>query len=154
MAYLAADYCQEDIVKYAVGYDFVILNCGHRAAKNPEFSYKLFKSTVDALSGKLGALSKQTQLFWVENSAEPFHKDEVYDGFGHHDKKTYHRLLLFDALARGSLKRFKIPFSTVTAFSSTLPLYDKMCDCLHYPKSAKMPQLLELLSLMKKPALS
>ena len=28
-------------------------------------------------------------------------------------------------------------------------LYDKMCDCAHYPTSAKMPQLLGLLDFIK-----
>lgn len=155
VSYLAANYCQEETVKYMKGYDFVVLNCGHHAAKEVDFSYKMYKGTIDLLANELSTFlpkNPKTQFIWVENSAEPIRADVNYQQS--ENKKTYHRLLLFDSIARLALKKFKVRFSTIASFSSTLPLYDKMCDCVHYPKSAKMPQLLELVDMMQRPALS
>merc|ERR1711871_657034 len=54
--------------------------------------------------------------------------------------------MMYDSIAFKQLKKY---FSSelinrIPAFSSTLAMYDKMCDCTHYPWGAKMPQLLAL----------
>lgn len=58
--------------------------------------------------------------------------------------------MLFHAIALEEMKKHELVFSVVPAFLSTLALFDKMCDCAHYPTSAKMPQLLGLLDDIQK----
>ena len=75
VTYIGASYCQDDVVRYIKGYDFVVINCGNHAAKAPDFTYDRFRETVDALASKLYiAQESDMQLFWVENYAEPLRK--------------------------------------------------------------------------------
>jgi hypothetical protein len=108
-----------------------------------------------AVGGLFGALNKyingnsKTNLFWLENTAPPLRQD--YWVILKKDWRTYHRLVLFHAIAMEEMRKFdNMPISVVPAFHSTLALFDKMCDCAHYPTSAKMPQLLGLLDDIRK----
>ena len=65
------------------------------------------------------------------------------------NRKSYHRLLLFSDIAKQTLKTNKLRYQVITAFSSTLALYDKLCDCDHYTQSVKMPQLLQIIDKVK-----
>ena len=89
------------------------------------------------------------KLFWVESVAIPLHQD--YNVIEYKDWRTYHRLLLFDSIAKNRLQIFKTIANVhvVPSFQSTLALFDKLCDCGHYPASARLPQLLGLLDQMK-----
>ena len=68
---------------------------------------------------------------------------------GDPNRKSYHRLLLFSDIAKQTLKTNKLRYQVVTAFASTLALYDKLCDCDHYTQSVKMPQLLQIIDKIK-----
>ena len=65
------------------------------------------------------------------------------------NRKSYHRLLLFNEIAKQTLKTNKLRYQVITAFASTLALYDKLCDCDHYTQSVKMPQLLQIIDKIK-----
>ena len=54
-------------------------------------------------------------------------------------------MLIFDAIAKFSIQRSGLPISILPAWSSTLALFDKMCDFGHYAITAKYPQLLGLI---------
>ena len=152
VTFLDAHFCQEDISNYMKGYDYVVLNCGHHFSR-VDISYNEFKYMTDSLSSKISSLqnnggNNNFELFWLENTAHPLTQSD-----GNKDKSSYHRLVFLNNLALGSFKRFKLKYSIIRAFHSTLSLFDKMCDCGHYPKSARMPQLLDLLDIMQKPAI-
>ena len=144
ISYLGAKYCQTDIAKFVKGYDFAVLNCGHQPAKFATYTYSLYTKALDNFAKTLADLPKNVDLFWLENSAEPLHAIDDFLG-----RKTYQRLLLFDIIARESLRRNNIRFLTIQAFHETLALYDKICDCQEYPPAVIMPQLIQLLSYMK-----
>ena len=65
------------------------------------------------------------------------------------DWRTYHRLLVFNYLALREAKKLNVSLTFLPAFQSTLALFDKNCDCAHYPISAKLPQMLGLLNSLR-----
>lgn len=144
-AYLGAMYCQSSIANYALGFDYVVVNCGHHPAATTHYSYSFFKTVVTNMfmNFKKMAITEHSQIFWLENTAQPLRQDKWT--FYYSDWRTYHRLLLFDGIAKSITGRMSLPIVVLPAFYSTLALFDKMCDCGHYSISAKMPQLLGLL---------
>ena len=100
----------------------------------------------------LGRISPSAKLYWLENVAQPIHSDKYVHEFK--DWRTYHRLLLFNHLVVDAIANQSIPIQVIPAFYSTLALFDKMCDCSHYPSDAKMPLVValvdELYSLSRK----
>ena len=65
------------------------------------------------------------------------------------NRKSYTVAFVSD-IAKQTLKTNKLRYQVITAFSSTLALYDKLCDCDHYTQSVKMPQLLQIIDKVKK----
>ena len=77
--------------------------------------------------------SQKNYYFYLESVAPPLQEDraKIQDA----DLRTLHRLMMYDGIAFQQLKKY---FSSelinrVPAFTSTLAMYDKMCDCTHYP---------------------
>ena len=59
--------------------------------------------------------------------------------------------MIHDAIAMRELKLyFGKLINGVNAFGSTLAMYDKLCDCTHYPWGARMPQLFSLTDKLKR----
>ena len=148
-AYLGAMYCQPAIAKYAANFDLVIMNCGHLPASAAHFTYKSYQSAVASLmrTFQVDDVLARSQVLWLENTAQPLRQDKYT--FEYKDWRTYHRLILFDAIAKSQIQNANVPISIVPAFFSTLALFDKMCDCAHYIADAKMPQLLDFLDQIK-----
>lgn len=144
-AYLGAMYCQQSIANYANRFDYVIMNCGHHPAATSHFGYQKYDNEVNKLfnRAKVLGLGAKVKMFWLENTAQPLRQDKYTEFYK--DWRTYHRLILFDAIAKFSIQRSGLPISILPAWSSTLALFDKMCDCGHYAITAKYPQLLGLL---------
>ena len=149
-AYLGAMYCQPSIAKYAANFDIVVLNCGHLPASAAHFTYMSYQSAVVNLMKKFKEddVLAHSQVLWLENTAQPLRQDKYT--FEYKDWRTYHRLIMFDAIAKSQIHNTDVPISIVPAFFSTLALFDKMCDCGHYDTSAKFPQLLALLDTIYK----
>ena len=144
-AYMGAMYCQSRIAQYAAGFDYVIVNCGHHPAATSHYTYEFFRNSVTNMvtNFKRFNIESQTKLFWLQNTAQPLRQDDFT--FYFKDWRTYHRLILFDAIAQSVFYKEHLDIKVLPAFHSTLALFDKMCDCGHYAISAKIPQLLGLL---------
>ena len=76
---------------------------------------------------------QKNHYFYLESVAPPLQEDrgKIQDA----DLRTLHRLMMYDGIAFQQLKKY---FSSelinrIPAFTSTLAMYDKMCDCTHYP---------------------
>lgn len=154
-AFLQAMYCQRGIAAYmSKGYDYIVFNCGNHLAKDPLMTYdhyRLLLKDIGTRMKSLQMLKPDTQFFYMENVAIPLHQDDK--SFETHDKRTYQRLMLYDMLAKWELgKNTGLRMYTIPAFYSTLALYDKFCDCGHYPWGSKVPQLLNLVETIKKAA--
>jgi hypothetical protein len=124
VSYIDASHCQEDLSKYMDGYDFVVINCGNIMAKSgDEYPYWLYRSIVNNLADAMvdGGISEDTNIFYVENTAIPLRQDSItaHDM----DKRTYHRLIMFDAIARHEMVKAGINAWYVPAFHSTLGKY-------------------------------
>lgn len=154
IAYFAVHDCHYAAADIFHKYDYVIMNCGHHPAAASHYSFTKFEAQVrklvqsakdDQEVARINA--NQTKFFWLESTAQPLRADS----FVHHyrDWRTYHRLYVFDIIAKSAIKDVGLTARVIPAFSSTLSLFDKMCDCAHYPTYPKMPQLLSLLDYMK-----
>lgn len=149
LAFLGSMYCSVDMLKYFADYDFIIINCGHHPASQSHFSYELYEKAVNNLLNHLEAINctSRLKLFWVENTAQPLRQDHWV--VEKQDWRTYHRLVLFDALAKRALHEHQsLNVRIVPAWDSTLALFDKFCDCAHYPAAARIPELASLLGFM------
>lgn len=149
--YMNAMFCQPGALDYFKEYDYVVMNCGHHPAATAEYSYRKYDKLVEDFFNEMDRkeMVGKRKLFWVESVAIPLHQDS--NVIEYKDWRTYHRLLLFDSIAKNRLRIFK-PISNVhvvPSFQSTLALFDKLCDCGHYPASARLPQLLGLLDQIK-----
>ena len=69
---------------------------------------------------------KDTKLFYLENNAPPLHQEVATHS--DKDRRTYHRIVMFDAIAKFEFHKLGIPVRPVNAFYSTLALFDKLCD--------------------------
>ncbi len=150
VSYINAMHCQKDLGKFMEGYDYVVLNCGHHTAKSIEFPYHVYRELIKTLSKNLEytPVVSKSKLFYLENSAVPLRQDGR--SVAEVDRRTYHRLIMFDAIAKHEMQKAGLHVHYVPAFDSTLALFDKFCDCGHFPYSAKMPQLLALTTEMKR----
>ena len=160
IAYLGAMYCQKGIPTFMDGYDYVIMNCGHHFAKHAFYDYELYSDVMRDLAIGLKDLvysgnhrtrgDQKNHYFYLESVAPPLQEDEnkIHDA----DLRTLHRLMIYDSIAFQQLKKYFNAelINRIPAFSSTLAMYDKMCDCTHYPWGAKMPQLLALTDKLKR----
>jgi hypothetical protein len=144
-AYMGAMFCQSGVANYASNFDYVVVNCGHHPASTSHFSYQRFRDDVGELMYQFAHkdVFKSKRVFWLENTAQPLRQDDFT--FFYKDWRTYHRLMMFDAIAASVIDRVQAPVATLPAFHSTLALFDKMCDCGHYAVSAKIPQLMGLM---------
>ena len=147
-AILEAMYCQKGIVDYMRNYDYVIFNCGHHPAKSHLYTYSTYREVVEELSHRLESFQKQskTQLFYLESVANPLRQDKI--AVHEKDKRTYHRLMIMDAIAKKAFKPLGVKI--IPAFSASLSMFDKFCDCGHYPWSIKMPQIISLVGMIDK----
>ena len=154
VAYINAMHCQKDLPKYMEGYDYVVFNCGHQTSKSTEYPYWIYRDLVKTFSANLVAsdVPKSSRLFYLENAAVPLRQDR--QSVAEVDRRTYHRLIIFDAIARHEMQKSGLQFRNIFAFYSTLVLFDKFCDCGYYPWSAQMPQLLALSDALKKSIIS
>ncbi len=155
VSYLGEHSCAIDAVRYFPEYDHVIMNCGHHPAASMHYTYDHFEDTVKSffegvLKIQQNQREKTTHFYWLENCAQPIRADHfVHD---YKDWRTSHRLILFDSIVKDLIAGIDLQMTIVPAFQSTLALFDKMCDCAHYPVVARMPQLLNLLDLMSSKA--
>ena len=69
------------------------------------------------LEMKSTGIASGKQIYWVESVAIPLHQDNNL--INYKDWRTYHRLLLFDNIAKETLKSVKY-VHVVPAFQSTL----------------------------------
>lgn len=134
-------------------FDYIVLNCGHHPAAHAHFTFSMYHSAVTKLFFSLAAqrVHERSRIFWVENTAQPLREDHwVIQKL---DWRTYHRLILFDAQAKQQIAYYHrlhgLEVGIVPAFYSTMALYDKICDCAHYPASAKIPQLVGLIDAVR-----
>jgi hypothetical protein len=150
-AYLDVHECHVDAAKLFPKFDYVIFNCGHHPASSMHYTFSQFESAVTDLitfsKSEIFDHKATTEFFWVENTAQPLRADHFI--FDFKDWRTYHRLFVFDSIAKSVFKKMNFEVKVVPAFHSTLALFDKMCDCAHYPASSKTPQLLSLLDALK-----
>jgi hypothetical protein len=151
VGYLGSMYCAPDMVNHFEGYDYIIINCGHHPASQDHYSYDKYDSTVNKLFDTFikKNVTNFAKLIWLENTAPPLRQDHWV--IEKEDWRTYHRLILFDSLAKKAMKNRtdRLDIGLIPAFYSTLALFDKMCDCAHYPSSAKVPQLLGLIDAVR-----
>lgn len=150
--YMNAMFCQPGALDYFKDYKYIVMNCGHHPAATAEYSYRKYNTLVEDFFSEMRKrqVVGDRKLFWVENVAIPIHQD--HNVIDYKDWRTYHRLLLFDYIAKQQAKKFISSIGQVRiapAFQSTLAVFDKLCDCGHYPPSARMPQLLGLLDQVK-----
>lgn len=141
-------FCQPGVLDYFKDYDFIVINCGHHPAAASEYSFRKYRELVNHFFSEMksrGVIGKR-QLYWVESVAIPLHQD--HNVIDYKDWRTYHRLLLFDNIVKQALKSFNCA-RVVPAFQSTLAIFDKLCDCGHYPGGARLPQLFGLLDQIK-----
>ena len=123
-------FCQPGIAMYLKDYDYVVLNCGHHPAAKKEFTYSQYTTAVETLFRAIRSKYPKPsfKLFWLENVAIPLHQD--HNVIFYKDWRTYHRLLLFDSIAKQAMKTYLTPVPlVVSAFQSTFALFDKHCDC-------------------------
>ena len=151
VSYLGEHSCAVDAVKYLSEYDHVIMNCGHHPAASMHFTYDHFEDTVRSFLGGVLRIQREqgkrkTKFYWLENCAQPIRADHFVHDFK--DWRTSHRLILFDSIVKDLISGLGLQMVILPAFQSTLALFDKMCDCAHYPIVARMPQLLSLLDYM------
>lgn len=143
--YMAAYFCNTGILPHFKDYDYIILNCGHHAAAHSHYDFQLYKNTVarmiDGIETDKSINSKK--YFWIESVAIPLHQDDGV--IKYQDWRTYHRLHLYNALAENVIRASSLSIHVIPAFQSTMSLFDKMCDCGHYPSSSRIPILMELL---------
>lgn len=120
-------FCQPGIVKYFKEYDYVIINCGHHPSAHRELSYSQYSSLVVELFAEINKQYPPQglfKLFWVENVAIPLHQD--HNVIEYQDWRTYHRLLLFDSIAKATMARSPRTAHIIPAFQSTMALFDKV----------------------------
>jgi hypothetical protein len=139
------------------GVDYVVANCGHFPAQSAHYTFGQFRDVIQRMIGKIvefGILlptvemKTPTTLFWLENTAQTLRQDEYIERTV--DWRTYHRLTLFDAIVREEVKK-TIPkqMHFVPAFQSSFAMFDKLCNCGHYPDSAIYPQVMSLLDVIR-----
>jgi hypothetical protein len=123
---MGAMYCQTGVGSYAAQFDYVIMNCGHHPAATSHFSYDQFRVQVGNSFMQFSQYNvfKTARVFWLENTAQPLRQDDYV--FFYKDWRTYHRLMLFDAIAKSVIDRLHIPVTTLPAWHSTLAMFDKM----------------------------
>jgi hypothetical protein len=156
VSFFGAQYCEPDIPIHVADYDYIILNCGHHPASHSHYSFHQYSEAVNKLFFILNAHAKHIddpkkrgKIFWLENSAQPLREDHwVIEKL---DWRTYHRLILFDAQAKEIFanKYLDLNVGLIPAFHSTMALYDKICDCAHFPNSARIPQLVGLIDAIR-----
>ena len=150
-AYLEAKYCQKGMTAYMKDFNYVVFNCGHHTVKDPFYTYDHYRDTLKVFGSRLKYAQSQEKfhLFNLENAAVPLRQDE--QSFSQNDKRTYHRMLIYDTLLRYIIgEKNSIKMRQIPAFSSTLAMYDKFCDCNYFPWGARMPQLLALVDSIKR----
>ena len=135
--------CQSNIVDQMEGYDYVVFNCGNHYLKHS--TYSKFREVIKGLSNSIieSKLPDNSYFFYVENTAVPLRQDA--DSKAELDKRTYHRSIMYDAIAKHEIQKAGLQVRYINAFYSTLALFDKFCECGNYPRSAKMPQLFSLI---------
>lgn len=148
VAFLAIHDCNIDGAKFFKSFDYVVVNCGHHPASSLHYSFEKFDKTTAVFFREVKEYQKEDSvLIWLENTAQPLRADHFVKEYK--DWRTLHRLILFDAIAKDNMEAAGLNMRIIPAFSSTLALYDKMCDCSHYSVVAKMPQLIRLLDILR-----
>ena len=159
MAYLPLTNCEDTIPDQIDGFNFAVLNCGHHPASKLHYSYHKYNDAVSNLLNRLYEKKLKNEagkrhwpmMLWLDMTAQPLRQDKYV--ILKQDWRTYHRLILFQAIAvkeiKGTSANSKYPnevkMEVIPAFASTLTMFDKMCDNAHYPNDAKIPQVQQLL---------
>jgi hypothetical protein len=116
------------MVKHFESYDYVVLNCGHHPASGAHWTYEEFNHSMNLLVRGIHSLEAMREtpqlLFWLESTAQPLRQD--FWVFEKKDWRTWHRLLLFDALAKDAFVRYQLKIRILPAFDSTMSLFDKV----------------------------
>lgn len=146
VSYLSNMLCESGTGKYVEGYDYAVINCGHHPASKEHYSYSKYKSDVRLFIDEIIS-HRNTRIFWMENTAPPLRQDHWV--VEKKDWRTYHRLMIFHSLAVNEARGLNASMTVIPAFRSTLALFDKICDCAHYPGPAKLPQLFGFLNSLK-----
>jgi hypothetical protein len=159
MMFIEAKFCESGIADKMKGVDYVLINCGHFPAQSAHYSFGQFRNVIEKLLLKVAASEilnpistvsgpSPTTLFWLENTAQPLRQDEYI--IRTQDWRTYHRLMLFDAIVREEAKK-NIPkqLHIVPAFHGTFAVFDKLCNCGHYSDSAIYPQLMSFVDVLR-----
>jgi hypothetical protein len=150
VGYLGGDSsCGPEMTVHFSQFNYVVVNCANYQSFSSYQDYR--ESLTKFLDVTLSAKLKfSNQLYWVESSA-PVLRNEVND-LRKKDKRTYHRMLVYHQILQEEVVRKKIQnhITLIPAFQSTLALSDKLCDCVAFPASALMPQLISLLDAIRK----
>ena len=155
VGYIPLMRCEAETANRIDGFNFAVINCGHHPASKLHYSYTKYHRVVRELLDGVHSRGKEMKskdkhwpvVMWLDITAQPLRQDRYV--ISKADWRTYHRLLLFRAIAwkelhgtsDGSKYPNELKMETIPAFSSTLAVFDKMCDNAHYPTDAKMPQV-------------
>ena len=121
VGYLGAMFCTPDMIGKFPGFQYIIVNCGHHPASQAHYTYYMYKTVVSNLfdSFESEKVYEKAQLFWLENTGPLLRQD--YWVIVKEDWRTYHRLMLFDAIAKNEISRRPLlNFGIIPAFYSTL----------------------------------
>lgn len=121
VGYLGAMFCTPDMIDKFPGYQYIIVNCGHHPASQSHYTFYMYRTVVAKLfdSFERKRVYEKAQLFWLENTGPILRQD--YWVIVKEDWRTYHRLLLFDAIAKNEMsKKPSLDFGIIPAFYSTL----------------------------------
>ena len=159
MAYLPLTNCESSIPDQIDGFNFAVINCGHHPASKLHYSYHKYHDAVSNLLDTLHGKRIKNEdggrhwplMLWLDMTAQPLRQDKYV--IMKQDWRTYHRLMIFQAIAMKEIKGIDpgskypnaIKMQVIPAFASTLTMFDKMCDNAHYPNDAKIPQVQQLL---------
>lgn len=158
VGYLPLMRCEQAMVEKLVGFNFAVINCGHHPASKLHYTYtkyhRVVRELLDSVHAKKLAsegLKTWPQVMWLDLTAQPLRQDRYV--IVKQDWRTYHRLMLYRAIAYKELTGIapsskypkEVKMDIIPAFSSTLTMFDKMCDNAHYPSDAKIPQVQHLL---------
>ena len=102
----------------------------HSQAAEAHVTYLGYRGAVSGLLHKMRDLNVlgHSQVFWLENTAQPLRQDRYT--FQYKDWRTYHRLILYDAIAKDlindlnmAISVIPVPYVSVTLFSRSLFLF-------------------------------
>lgn len=142
----SSPHCLPDLVPITGTYDFVVMNCAHHMAaycwpergscehyQNERFTEMVQNLATAVLKNELA----KSEFVWMEANVIPLSNSDSC--ISDNDWRTVHRLQNFNRIATEIF--INNSYDVMPAFSTTLPLSDKLCDFAHYTApEALMPQ--------------